>query len=159
MFVVYLMFLCFEEEMDGKDEELTKHILNGKGHTELSGRLRAHVTEDEYKNRVLVLCFERQLKFGKVVRLALKDEQKYFKMLELESRNKMRIFPYHLQGRDSLLVCLLVSFRVSVFHHARHVAIVKLALGIELDVTKELVELLRRVSVAHVRHHEFHVVA
>ena len=49
MFVVYLMFLCFEEEMDGKDEELTKHILNGKGHTELSGRLRAHVTEDAHE--------------------------------------------------------------------------------------------------------------
>jgi len=83
--------------MERKEDELIESILDSKLYFDLPNRLRSQVTEEEYKNRVLVLCFERQLKFGKIAKLALKDEQKYYQLLERESREKMRIFPYHIQ--------------------------------------------------------------
>jgi len=66
---------------------------------ELSNRLKKQITEDEYKNRILLVCFERQLRFSKIGKLVLKDEFKYYKLLEEHCRRKMHLFPYHLQER------------------------------------------------------------
>lgn len=84
-------------EMERKEDELTECILEAKTYPELPNRLRSQVTDEEYRNRVLLFCFERQLRFGKIVKLAIKDEQRYYQLLERESREKMRIFPYHIQ--------------------------------------------------------------
>ena len=64
---------------------------------ELSNRLKKQITEDEYKNRILLVCFERQLRYSKIGKLVLKDEFKYYKLLEEHCRRKMHLFPYHLQ--------------------------------------------------------------
>ena len=48
---------------------------------------------------MILLAIERQIVFGKIVKLAIKDEQKYYQLLAKESRTKMKIFPYHIQVR------------------------------------------------------------
>ena len=90
--------------MEKKEDELKKLILNATPFEELPKRLSSHVSNEGYKNRILLLCFERQIRFGKIVKLVIKDEQKYYQMLENESRQKMRIFPYHIQVSEQEII-------------------------------------------------------
>ena len=50
-----------------------------------------------------LVCFERQLKYSSVVRLATRNEAKYYRQLANYCQKRMRIFPYHLQ------VCFILS--------------------------------------------------
>ena len=108
--------------MEKKEDELKKLILNATPFEELPKRLSSHVSEEGYKNRILLLCFERQIRYGKIVKLVIKDEQKYYQMLENESRQKMRIFPYHIQVCEQKIFLgsagnfkKLLDFRTSSF--------------------------------------------
>ena len=81
---------------------------------ELSNRLKKQITEDEYKNRILLVCFERQLRYSKIGKLVLKDEFKYYKLLEEHCRRKMHLFPYHLQVKYlRIIVRPLLGYRTS----------------------------------------------
>ena len=123
---------------------------------ELSNRLKKQITEDEYKNRILLVCFERQLRYSKIGKLVLKDEFKYYKLLEEHCRRKMHLFPYHLQVNsgspgpvgsrtkrcvDSWVNSLLVFFWVTVLHNMSELTIIKISISIDIAISEKIVHL------------------
>ena len=125
---------------------------------ELSNRLKKQITEDEYKNRILLVCFERQLRYSKIGKLVLKDEFKYYKLLEEHCRRKMHLFPYHLQVNsrtqapepvgprtkrcmDPWVNSLLVLFWVTVLHNMSELTIIKITISINITISEKIVHL------------------
>ena len=109
----------------------------------MSNRLKKQITEDEYKNRILLVCFERQLRYSKIGKLVLKDEFKYYKLLEEHCRRKMHLFPYHLQvkSRTKSESLLIVFFWVTVFHNMSELTIIKITIGINFAISEKIVHL------------------
>ena len=125
---------------------------------ELSNRLKKQITEDEYKNRILLVCFERQLRYSKIGKLVLKDEFKYYKLLEEHCRRKMHLFPYHLQVNSGIQTpepfgsrakrcmdlgvnSLLVFFWVTVLHNMSELTIIKISISIDIAISEKIVHL------------------
>ena len=107
---------------------------------ELSNRLKKQITEDEYKNRILLVCFERQLRYSKIGKLVLKDEFKYYKLLEEHCRRKMHLFPYHLQVKCTW-ESLFVLFWVTVLHNMSELTIIKITVRINIAISEKIVHL------------------
>lgn len=86
-------------EIDTKEEALLKCILEACPYSALSTRLKNLVSDEEYNSRVISTCADRQLVFDKVAKLAVKNELVYYQSMERHCRQKLRIYPYHLQER------------------------------------------------------------
>ena len=107
----------------------------------MSNRLKKQITEDEYKNRILLVCFERQLRYSKIGKLVLKDEFKYYKLLEEHCRRKMHLFPYHLQVKYLRAKLLFVLFWVTVLHDMSELTIIKITIRINVAISEKIVHL------------------
>jgi len=72
-------------------------ILKATSHGELPDSISSVLTKSDYRQQVFNVCFERQLKYSSVVRLATRNEVKYYRLLVEYSEKHRRLFPYHLQ--------------------------------------------------------------
>ncbi|CAG5095556.1 Oidioi.mRNA.OKI2018_I69.XSR.g14238.t1.cds [Oikopleura dioica] len=84
-------------ELDAKEAALLRSILEAVSYEDLPNKLKNLVSEKEYADRVMSTCCDRQLVFNKVAKLAIKNELSYYQTMEKYCRERMRIYPYHLQ--------------------------------------------------------------
>ncbi|CBY07809.1 unnamed protein product [Oikopleura dioica] len=101
-----------EMEIDSKEAALLHSILEAVSYEELTNKLKNLVSEKEYADRIISTCFDRNIVFGKVSKLAIKSELTYYQAMEKYCRERMRIYPYHLQER-------MVAIEVSPFTYYR----------------------------------------
>jgi len=85
-------------------------ILKATSHGELPDSISSVLTKSDYRQQVFNVCFERQLKYSSVVRLATRNEVKYYRLLVEYSEKHRRLFPYHLQER-------LIALKITPFSY------------------------------------------
>lgn len=99
-------------ELDAKEAALLRSILEAVSYEELPNKLKNLVSDKEYADRIISTCCDRNIVFGKVAKLAIKSELAYYQTMEQYCRERMRIYPYHLQER-------FVAIEVSPFTYYR----------------------------------------